>query len=92
MDMGSKRQTKTRDFEPDLYDDFDDYEDYQEDFGDDIGNLKNLSKDFYSTDWEDPSDSEHRFSTRRKIERRNDLRNLYSQIDDGDELDFGNEW
>jgi hypothetical protein len=92
MDMGSKRQTKTRDFESDLYDDFDDYEDYQEDFGDDVGNLKNLSKDFYSTDWEDPSDSEHRFSTRRKIERRNDLRNLYSQIDDADELDFGNEW
>jgi hypothetical protein len=59
---------------------------------DDLGNLKNLSKDFYSTAWEDPSGPESRISTRRKIERRNDLKELYSQFDDGDELDFGNEW
>lgn len=90
--MGSKRKPKKRDYESDLYDDFDNYYDYEEEFGDDIGNLKNLSKDFYNTDWEDPSDSDHRISTRRKIERRNDLRNLYMQIDDGDEFEFGNDW
>jgi len=90
--MGSKRRPKTRDYESDLCDDYDDYDDYEEEFDDDIGNLKNLSKDFYSTDWEDPSYSEHRISARRRIERRNDLRNLYSQIDDGDEFEFGNEW
>ena len=90
--MGSKKKPKTRDYESDLFDDFDEYDDYEDEFGDDIGNLRRLSKDFYSTDWEDPSDSEHRFSTRRKIERRNDLRNLLSQIDDGDELEFDNNW
>jgi hypothetical protein len=92
MVMGSKKKPKTRDYESDLFDDFDEYDDYEDEFGDDIGNLRRLSKDFYSTDWEDPSDSEHRFSTRRKIERRNDLRNLLSQIDDGDELEFDNYW
>ena len=61
-------------------------------FGDNLGNTRKLSKDFYSTDWEDPSEYGNRFSTRRKIERRNDLRNLYSQLDDGDDLDIGNEW
>ena len=90
--MGSKRRPKTQDYESDLYDDFDEYDDYEEEFGDDARNFKKLSKDFYSTDWEDPSDSEHRVSTRRRIERRNDLRDLYSQIDDVDELDFGSEW
>lgn len=87
--MGSKNRSKKPDFDADPYDDFDDYE---EEYGDDLGNLRKLSKDFYSADWEDPLDSDHRFSTRRKIERRNDLRNLYSQLDDGDEIDFGNEW
>jgi len=90
--MGSKRRPDSPDYESDLYEDYNDYDDYEDEFGDDVGNLKKLSKDFYSTDWEDPSGSENRFSTRRKIERRNDLRNLYSQIDDIDELDFGNEW
>ena len=90
--MGSKRKPKTRDYESALYDDFDEYDDYEEEFGDDTGQVRRLSKDFYSTDWEDPSDSEHRFSTRRKIERRNDLRNLFSQLDDGDELEFDNNW
>jgi hypothetical protein len=81
--MGSKRGPKATDLDADSFDDFED------DFDDNLGNLKNLSRDFYSTDWEDPSE---RFSTRRKIERRKDLRDLYSQFDDGDELDFGNEW
>ena len=90
--MGSKRKPKKPDYELDSYDDYDDYDVYEEEFGDDIGNINKLSKDFYSTDWEDPSESEHRFSTRRKIERRNDLRDLYSQVDDLDEIDFGNEW
>ena len=90
--MGSKRKSKKTDYDSDPYDKYDDYDDFEEEFGDDVGNVRKLSKDFYSTDWEDPSDSDHRFSTRRKIERRNDLRNMYSQMDDPDEIDFGNEW
>ncbi len=87
--MGTKNKPKEREFSLDPYDDYDDYDD---ELGDDLGNLKNLSKDFYSTDWEDPSGPESRFSTRRKIERRNDLKALYSQFDDGVELDFDSGW
>ena len=87
--MGTKHGPKTPDYDSDPYDD---YEDYEEELDDDLGNIKHLSKDFYSTDWEDPSESDYRFNTRRKSERRKDLKNLYSDFDDGDELDFGNEW
>jgi hypothetical protein len=87
--MGRKNKPEKPDYDLDLYDEYDDYE---EEFGDDFGNLKKMSKDFYSTDWEDPSEYDKRFSTRRRIERRNDLKDLFSQIDDADELDFGNEW
>jgi len=85
--MGSKNKSGVQDSDP-----YDDYDDYEDEFDDSIGNMKNLSRDIYSTDWEDPLGSESRFSTRRKIERRNDLKALYSNFDDGDELDFGNEW
>lgn len=88
--MGSKNRRKARDFESSSYDDYDD--DLDNGFDDDLKDLGSLSKDFYSTDWEDPSGSERRFSTRRKIERRNDLRELYSQFDEWDDFDIGNEW
>jgi hypothetical protein len=87
--MGSKYKPKKREIESDLYDD--DYFDEFDDF-DDVSNFKQLSKDFYSTDWHDPSDSDRRITARRKIERRRDLRDLYAQFDDGEELDLGNEW
>lgn len=70
----------------DLDDDFDD------DFDDDLESISDLSKDFYSTDWEDPAGSERRFSTRRRLERRNDLKNLMADFDDWDEFDLRNEW
>ena len=84
--MGSKRRSNSQEFDLDLYDE---YEDELDDVLDDLGYL---SKDFYSTDWEDPSGSERRFSTRRKIERRNDLKKLYSQFDDWDDSDLRDEW
>jgi len=84
--MGRKRRSALQEFDSDPYDE------YEEELDDDLDNLGNLSKDFYSTDWEDPSGSERRFSTRRKIERRNDLKELYSQFDDWDDFDFSNEW
>jgi len=87
--MGSKQSPKASDLDSDLYED---YEDYEDELDDDLGNVKDLSKDFYSTDWEDPSESDYRFNNRRKNERRRELKNLYSEPDDGDELDFGNEW
>lgn len=84
--MGRKRRANAQDFDSDPYDDYD--EDYDDEF-DDIGDL---ARDFYSTDWEDPSGSERRFSTRRKIERRNELKELHSLIEDWDDYDFSNEW
>ena len=84
--MASKKRPKARKFESDPYDEYD------EDFNEDMDDIGNLSKDFYSADWEDPSGSDSRFSTRRKIERRNDLKALYSQFDEWDDIDLSNEW
>jgi len=87
--MASKRGPKDTDFDSDSFDDFDDFED---ELDDDLDNVKHLSKDFYSADWEDPNESDYRFSTRRKIERRKELKDLYSELEDTDELDFGKDW
>jgi len=84
--MRRKRRSDLQEFDSDPYDE------YEDELDDDLDNLGNLSKDFYSTDWEDPSGPESRFSTRRKIERRNDLKELYSQFDDWDDLDLSSEW
>lgn len=87
--MASKNR-KTSEFNDDPYDDYD--EELDEGFDEEFDDIKRISKDFYSADWEDPSDNDKRFSTRRKIERRNDLKNLVSQFDDWDEIDIGNDW
>jgi len=87
--MASKRGPKDMDFDSDPYDDFEDFED---DLEDDLDNIGNLSKDFYSTDWEDPNDTDYRYGNRRKSGRRKEHKDQYSDFDDGDELDFGNEW
>ena len=84
--MGRKRRPEIQDFDSDVYDD------YEDDLDDGLDDIQELSKDFYSTDWEDPSGPERRISTRRRIERRNDLKALYSQFDDWDDLDLGSEW
>ena len=89
--MGSKRRPNKREYDSGTYDDYDDYDDYEDDL-DVLNDMGRLSKDFYSAEWEDPSGSESRFSTRRKIERRNDMKRLYSQFDDFDEIDLGNDW
>ena len=84
--MGRKRRSDLQNFDSEPYDE---YEDELDDDFDDIGDL---SKDFYSADWEDPSGAERRISTRRRIERRNELKELYSQFDDWDDYDLNNEW
>lgn len=87
--MASKKR-QTREFNADPYDDYD--EELDEGFDEEFDDIKHISKDFYSADWDDPSGSDKRFSTRRKIERRNDLKNLFSQFDDWDDIDIGNDW
>lgn len=79
-----KRKFEELDFDP--YDEFESDENDLDDFAD-------LARDFYSTEWEDPQGHDRRFSTRRKIERRNELKDLYSQFDDwGDSFEMENEW
>jgi len=82
--MARKKQEQYQDF------DTDDFDDYALD-SDDM-DIRNLSKDFYSTEWEDPFQTQERFSTRRKIERRKEIKDLYSQFDEWDDYDSRNDW
>lgn len=67
--------------------DFDPYEEFDDSFDDDL-DVKELS----GSEWDDYYDTEERFSARRKIERRNDMKKLYSQLDEfeqfGDRVDW----
>lgn len=88
--MGKKRKPNKDDYDSDSYDDFEYYDDFDEDLI--STDMRKLSKDFYSTDWEDPSGRDRKFSTRRKIERRNDLKELFMQFDDYDDFELENDW
>ena len=70
----------------------DSYDNDRDDDFEDFDDFADISKDFYSTEWEDPSGSERRFSTRRKIERRNDLKNMLTEFVDWDDIDLRNEF
>jgi len=75
----------------------DPYEDYEDELSDDMDDdldddFNDLSKDFFSTEWENPSGSGKKLSSRRIIERRNELKELFSQFDDWEEIELGNDW
>ena len=80
--MGTKERPKAREFDSDPYKDYDS----------DLEDLGYLSSDVNNMDWEDPAGPDSRISTRRKIERRNELKELCSQFDDWDEVDLSNVW
>ena len=61
-------------------------------WGDGEPDIGELAEEFYSTDWGDVFETEERFSARRKIERRDDMRKLYSQLDDFEEFGDSNDW
>jgi len=69
--------------------DFDAFDDFEDSFGDDY-ELRELSND-YSSDDEWNSDDE-KFTARRKIERRRDLKKLYSQLDEWEEFGSHADW
>ena len=84
--MAKKARKKYRDLDFDPYADVDDLYDDELD-------VKELAGDIHSTEWDDDYlETEERFSARRKIERRNDMRRLYSQLDEfeqfGDRVDW----
>ena len=88
--MGKRHRKESLEDQGIAYDSYDSDMDDELDF--DMDDEGYLSKNFYITDWEDPSGSESRFSTRRKIERRNDLKELLAEFFDWDDIDLGNEF
>lgn len=85
--MAKRARKKNRDFNFDPYDDFDDM--YDDDF-----DPKDVSKDFYSTEWgeDDISDWNGHGTARRKIERRNEMKRLYSELNDWEEFGDSDNW
>ena len=83
--MAKKARKKYKELDFDPLDEFDDL------YGDDL-DVKELSRDIQHGGWDDYLDPEERFSARRKIERRNDMKKLYSQLDEweqfGDRVDW----
>lgn len=77
--MGKRTRKNNREFDDDPYDDFDDL--YDDDF-----NIKEFSKDIYSTEWGDDRPDRGRGNARRKIERRNEMKRLYSELNDWEEF------
>ena len=88
--MGTKERPKAREINSNPYEDFDN--DLDDGLDGDLDDLDNLASDVFDMGWEGPSGADNRISTRRKIERRNELKELYSQFDDWDEIDLSNVW
>ena len=84
MAKKARKKYKELDFEP--------FEEFADAYEDDL-DLKELSGSMQDSDWDDSlDDAEDSFSARRKIERRNDMKKLYSQLDEweqfGDRVDW----
>ena len=71
--------------------DFDPYDDFNDGYDDEI-DIGDLSRDFYSTDRSDYYGTDGSFSARRKIERRRDMKKLYSQLDEWEEFGEQTDW
>ena len=70
----------------------DPYDDYSDRLDDDFDSMSDLAPDFYSTDCEGPSQPKRRISARRRIERRNDLKDLITEFGGWDDLDRKDDW
>ena len=68
--------------------DFDPYDDTDDEFEDALD-----VSETYRSNWDDDGfESEERFSARRKIERRKDMKRLYSQLDEFEEFGDRVDW
>ena len=76
--MGKRARKNYRNVSIENEDDFDDL------FDDDF-DANELSKDISSTEWGD-DDQDSSVNARRKIERRKDIKKLYSQLDEWEEF------
>jgi hypothetical protein len=64
--------------------DFDPYDEF-EDLEDSELSMKDLARDFYSTDWDEYMEDGN-MTARRKIERRRDYQKVYSELDEWEEF------
>lgn len=71
-----KRHHRPSDFDP--YDDFEDLDDTDLE-------MRDLARDFYSTDWDEYHEDDN-MTARRKIERRRDYQKVYSELDEWEEF------
>lgn len=83
--MAKKARKKFKELDFDPYDEFDDAFDEELD-------VKELSRDTPNGGWDDNYDTEERFSARRRIERRNDMKKLYSQLDEWEQFGDRADW
>jgi hypothetical protein len=84
-DMAKKARKKYKELDFDPFDEFDDL------YSDDL-DFKELSRDPQNAGWDDYLETEERFSARRKIERRNDMKKLYSQLDEWEQFGDRGDW
>lgn len=69
--------------------------DLEDDFLDDIDELDgdlDVSPDAYSADWEDFDEKRDRADARRKIERRREMKRLYSELNEWEEFGLSDDW
>jgi hypothetical protein len=83
MAKKSRKHTREFDFDPD---------DIFDDVYDDVFDLKGLPRDFSSLDWDEPAGQPAHGSARRKIERRNEMRKLYSELNEWEEFGRDENW
>ncbi len=86
--MGKKSRKKRQKIDLEFDNDFNDL--YDDDF-----DLEQLSRDIYSTDWGDHEYEYEKNSgsdARRKIERRRDMKKLYSELDEWEEFGSKGNW
>ena len=85
--MARKNRKGRHDTKLDLFDDFDDFEDF-----DDNLDLERMTRDFLGDEWGSRFDRNDRGTARRKIERRQEMRRLYSELNDWEEFGESENW
>jgi hypothetical protein len=71
--------------------DFEPYDDVDFIYDDDM-DIKDIARDFYSTDRNYDLEEESRITARRQIERRRDMKKLYSELDEWEEFGSYDDW
>jgi hypothetical protein len=85
--MASKKRKYRQKFEFDPYDGFDFNDDYVDDT-----DIRDIARDFDSTYSDYELDKDPRITARRQIERRRDMKRLYSELDDWEEYGASDDW